>query len=287
MKFNTQSFLTAYESEFKKLTRSQRAGLTFLMDKINADTYDMLEHVAYVLATAYWESGRTFQPVKEKRAGRLQAKLRTLQDRYWFTGFFGRGLVQITWEENYEKFGIADNPDKALEPETAYEILSTGMKKGMFAKDKNGKPHTLARYIRPGRVDYKGARKIINGTDKDALIAGFAIGMERALRKALEPEVTIEPGPAPVETPSEAKPEKVDVLSSVGGMSGDTLKKGGSVAAKVLKSFWARITTALTVGGYFELSIYILLVIILSIVIFHYRKQILDFGKKLVSKVQL
>jgi putative chitinase len=44
----------------------------------------------------------------------------------------GRGLVQITGEANYTKFGCAQNPDMALAPESAIRILFDGMINGGF-----------------------------------------------------------------------------------------------------------------------------------------------------------
>jgi hypothetical protein len=41
----------------------------------------------------------------------------------------------------------------------------------------------LADYIRPGSIDYRNARRIVNGTDKANRIAGYAKKFEEALRK--------------------------------------------------------------------------------------------------------
>jgi type IV secretory pathway VirB2 component (pilin) len=301
MKFDAKALLTALMTEpsLPKLTRNAKEGLKFIIERVNADEYEMLEHVAYALATAYWESGRTFQPVREKRANASrQAKLYELQSRYWHTGAYGRGLVQITWPENYCKFGMCSREeyDQALEPEKAYEIMSRGMKEGLFAKDrKTKKPYKLSTFIRPGHVDYRGARRIINGTDKADVVADIAKAMERALRASLITE-KVEDSPAPVEdgfvkhsatpAPTEAQPEaKEDILDSVPNVSKGTLVKSGNVAKSVAQNIWARVGTALAGGEFLKLSIYVTLAIVAGIVIFHYRKQIIDFVKKLKGKV--
>ena len=88
--------------------------------------------IAYVLATAKWETNHTFKPVKE--AYWLSEKWRKKNLRYY--PYYGRGLVQITWKKNYEKFGkllgidLVDNPDLALKPDVAVFILVYGMMSG-------------------------------------------------------------------------------------------------------------------------------------------------------------
>lgn len=296
MKFDSKAFLTAFEPQFPKLNRSARQGLSFLIEQINADSYDMLEHVAYALATAYWETGRTFQPVREKRANASrQPSLYALQNRYWHTDAYGRGLVQITWPENYCKFGMCsrDKYDQALEPRKAYEIMSRGMKEGLFAKDKKTKkPYKLSTFIRPGHVDYRGARRIINGTDKADVVAGFAVAIERALRAALITE-KVEDSPAPVEdgfvknsATSNAQPETIeDSLNAVPNVSKETLKKGGPFVLRALRSFWTQISLAFAGGEYLKISIYIVLIVVLTLAAYHYRGKIASIFKKLKGKV--
>jgi hypothetical protein len=74
---------------------------------------------------------------------------------------------------------LAGNPDLAMEPRIAYAAMSAGMLEGWFTGRK------LSDYIRPGRVDYVNARRIINGTDKAAEIAGYARDFESSLRIAI------------------------------------------------------------------------------------------------------
>lgn len=221
MRFNRQKFFTRYRQEFdERLQQKQVDGLNFLLDKIEGDTFT-LEQAAYVLATVKHETGNTFQPIKEKRA-RVGSKVRRQQDKYWGSGFYGRGFVQLTWKANYEKYGIADNPDAALEPEKAYEILSTGMRKGVFTGKK------LTDYIIAGDVDYVQARRIVNGLDRATDIAEIADKFETILRVATgkaveEPEkptvtkpVTKEPEtPTQPDKPPPAKPPPAQVDTTI------------------------------------------------------------------------
>ncbi len=61
--------------------------------------------------------------------------------------YYGRGYVQLTWENNYKKMDKALNfvgssslhlhPEKALDAKTAYHIMSYGMRNGSFTGKKN------------------------------------------------------------------------------------------------------------------------------------------------------
>lgn len=76
----------------------------------------------------------------------------------------GRGLVQLTWKINYEKFerfvndGIVESPEKICVLEHAVKIMMIGMRDGAF---RGG--HTLERYLGGTNRDYFNARLIING----------------------------------------------------------------------------------------------------------------------------
>lgn len=183
MRFNRETFFDRFRQSFGKLSQSQVEGLNFLLDKLEADTFSV-EQAAYVLATVKHETAHTFQPVKERR-GRVGTRIRAVQDRYWGSSFFGRGYIQLTWEDNYRKFGIADSPDKALEPETAYMILARGMREGMFTRFK------LADFVN-GEVDYVNARKVVNGLDRANDIAAIAEKFERILKASLVTETVAE-----------------------------------------------------------------------------------------------
>lgn len=122
---------------------------------------------AYVLATAYHETAHTMKPIAE-----LGSQKYLKSKKYW--PFIGRGYVQITWEANYKKAGgklgvdFVKNPDLLLQAKYAAPILVIGMLEGWFT----GKG--LDTYITLSKSDFLGARRIINGTDKAALIAGYA-----------------------------------------------------------------------------------------------------------------
>ena len=97
--------------------------------------------------------------------------------------YYRRGYVQLTWLEKYLALGtalgvddaLAIAPEKALEPDTAYAIMSKSMTQGLFT----GKG--LPDYIGGERCDYQSARRIINGTDMWVEMAACAAMIEGLL----------------------------------------------------------------------------------------------------------
>lgn len=153
---------------------------------------------AYVLATTYWETARTMKPVRETMARSDESAITRLENA-WVAGrlpwvstpywrkdgngqsWFGRGFVQLTWKRNYEKAGsqlgidLTSDPGRALEPDIAAAILVEGMRDGWFTGKK------LSDYITLKRSNYRGARRVVNGTDKASTIAELARDYEAAL----------------------------------------------------------------------------------------------------------
>lgn len=180
-------FFDSIRPLFGRMTKSQVEGCEAL---IGATKGLPLAWRAYLMATAFHETAQTMQPITEyggrkyfdkydtgslaKALGNTPAKD---GDGYEYRG---RGYVQITGRANYEKAGkalgidlIAD-PDLALVPEHAAEILVRGCTVGWFTGKK------LADY-----TDYRDMRRVVNGMDRADDIARYARAFESALR-ALE-----------------------------------------------------------------------------------------------------
>jgi predicted chitinase len=153
-----------------KLSQGQVEGMENI---INYSTVS-LDQLAYVLATVKWETAHTMQPIKEYGStAYLKSK------PYW--PYYGRGLVQLTWRDNYAKYGLEKTPDKALEWESSLFVLFDGMAKGLFTGKK------LDDYINDNKRDYINARRIINGTDRAKEIAQIADAYRTALIAAQDP----------------------------------------------------------------------------------------------------
>jgi hypothetical protein len=104
--FDRRRFLAEFSARSGvTLTPARQQALTFLLDSLERDAgFTLLGEIAYVLATIHWETGRTFAPVKELRASESRnPKLYARQQRYWPSGYYGRGYVQLTWDYNYKK----------------------------------------------------------------------------------------------------------------------------------------------------------------------------------------
>jgi len=174
---------------------------------------------AYVLATAWHETAHTMKPVRETLA-KTDAKAKEILTKawkagklpwvkkdYWSDGWFGRGYVQLTHKVNYERAGkklgvdLVKNPSLAMEPKIAAEVLVLGSKEGWFTGRR------LIDFMTLTRSDFVGARKIINGTDKAEMIAGYAKEYDALLKASGYGAETVRPIPAgPVEPPKPAVP---------------------------------------------------------------------------------
>ena len=248
MKFNRKSFFTGYREVFGRLDQEQVEGLEFLLDKLEQDDFT-IPQASYVLATVDHETAHTFQPIKEIRE-RKDSPRRANQDRYWLSGYYGRGYVQITWKKNYEKFGIEAYPDDALDPEMAYGILSRGMREGLFTGKK------LSDYINDQKADYRNARRIVNGLDKADLIADRAQRFRAILSTSVDtavehvdtiieppkPEDPTQQEPEPPGAPQAPKPEVTPVSAPATSWT-TKIAAGASAVAPVVAA------TGLKIGG--------------------------------------
>lgn len=171
---------------FPSITQAQVDGIN--IDLAKGAGVLPLSWMAYCLATDYHETAQTMQGVRE--AFQCSEEWRKTHLRYY--PYYGRGKVQLTWKGDdrtphygyaraSEELGIdlVTYPDRALDLEIAARVLITGMLEGWFSGKK------LRDYLpnEPTKEQYMNARKIVNGTDKAELIAGYAKQFETALKK--------------------------------------------------------------------------------------------------------
>ncbi|TXR49911.1 hypothetical protein [Phyllobacterium endophyticum] len=177
-----------------KLTVSQVEGYNFILD-VWEQGYDNnpLSFLAYALATVHKECGGTVQPIRERGGTKYLSKYDTgklaaaLGNTPAADGdgikYAGRGYVQLTGAANYKKvlakLGIdaVKNPDLALNPHIAAQVMFAGMTQGWFTGKR------LADYNLKTGFQKVNARRIINGLDCAVEIAGFYDVYVKALAK--------------------------------------------------------------------------------------------------------
>jgi putative chitinase len=150
-----------------------------------------LRWLAYILATSHHESAFTHQPISEygKGAGYSYGE----PDPTTGECYYGRGLVQLTWADNYKFAGekvhvdLYWRPELALDMPIAVRVIFFGMYEGWFTGKK------LGDYIYGNVCDFVNARRIVNGTDRAETIAGYADKFQSALLVATSTAVSDHP----------------------------------------------------------------------------------------------
>lgn len=166
MQYNREKFFNNYRKIFGKLTQSQVEGLEFLLHRLeNSERIESNEKRAYTLASVKWETADTFQPVTEYGSEKY------LKSKPYYP-YIGEGYIQLTWIDNYRKFGkalgidLVKYPKMASEPETAWLILEIGMTDDKYGvQDADFTAWTLEDFFDEGKCDFYNARKIINPKD--------------------------------------------------------------------------------------------------------------------------
>lgn len=173
-----------------ELSTKEFQGIDAVLKAFN--TYP-IEYAAYALATVYHETAKTMQPIEEYgRGARYDYGKKLKMSRKPYTTpnklYYGRGFVQLTWYENYANMTAAarkagynwdmlNNPELLLNVYVSAFVMKYGMLNGSFTGKK------LSDYFAEGKEQPINARRIINGTDKADLIAGYYERFKAALLK--------------------------------------------------------------------------------------------------------
>jgi putative chitinase len=194
---NRETFYPAIRPLFGgKIIQPQVQGLEALITEFERRQLTDIRWLAYILATVYHETAKTMQPIEEYGKGRGKdygKKLKygkgvgkrvpySVPDQL----FYGRGLTQNTWYENYDAltraavkqgkdWNFLQQPELLLQMEPSVWATFHAMTSGLYT----GK--ALADYINPVKCDWKNARRVINGLDRAEDIAGYAITFYNAL----------------------------------------------------------------------------------------------------------
>jgi len=153
------------------MTQGQVDGCNFILDtwEAHADFTDK-RWLAYMLATAKWETAHTMQPIEEYGKGEGQPYGVAVNGH----AYYGRGYVQLTWDTNYARMAaltgvdLVGHPELALDPKIAALIMFEGMRGGLFTGV------GLSTYFNAHACDWVNARRIINGLDRANEIADIA-----------------------------------------------------------------------------------------------------------------
>lgn len=203
-----------------KLSQSQVDGINAIFKAWERSGDGDNRKLAYLLATAKHETANTMQPITEYGKKTYFNKYepgtkigKALGNLYPGDGYLyrGRGFVQITGRSNYRKADLKmgttmlDNPERALEPEIAGMALVRGSLEGWYTGKK------LGDYINATKADYVNARRVINGTDKAQLIAGYAEKFSEALG------IAANVGPIPTHTlpPPKTNPTNPRIIGAL------------------------------------------------------------------------
>lgn len=158
---------------------------------LSAAAHWPLSWLAYGLGTA-WHEARLV-PIEEIGRGRGMrygvpgARMKPVAGAPSYGGQipYGRGLVQLTWCDNYERAdrelelggALLKDFGLALRTDVAVAIMVRGMEEGWFTG------RALRDYL-PGPLgaadQFAAARRIINGTDRADMIAAYALKFQAA-----------------------------------------------------------------------------------------------------------
>lgn len=168
---------------FSSLNQTQVDGIEAMLNEWDKRGLTDLRWLAYIFATTYHETGKTMQPIEEIGRG----KNRKYGKKVKYTGesyitpdklYYGRGHTQNTWYEMYDTltkqatkdgkhWNFLEQPELLLQMEPSIWATFHCMVKGVYT----GK--SLKSYFNETTEDWINARRIINGTDKADLIAGY------------------------------------------------------------------------------------------------------------------
>ena len=183
------------------LTQAQVDGMNYLLAVWERhfeepNPRDGTNWLAYALATFFHETAERMEPIEEygKGSGKSYGQKVAPHNQ----AYYGRGFVQLTWSENYQKgekflkdrYGIDSKiwpePHRMLQHETSALVSYDGMIWGWFTGKK------LGDYFNGTTNDPVNARRIVNGTDQAQKIAEHHKRFLASLRKVPKAETPAE-----------------------------------------------------------------------------------------------
>lgn len=242
---NRQLFFEAINQSLfgGRLSARQKAGMEVKLDAFEAYEVPDPRWTAYMLATSYYETAATMQPIEEYGKGKDQPYGRKQKrDGSVYTCphriYYGRGDVQLTWYENYQQMGeilgipLLEQPELALQPAISARIMIEGMTRGCSGRgDFTGV--SLEDYFNGYRDDPVNARRVVNGLDSAQRIAGYYRKFLTAIKVALMVVVMLVAGCMPSKTVTQRGGAQTD--RSAVSVTADSLWRTESMAALLAK----------------------------------------------------
>lgn len=156
------------------LTGLQVDGIEDLLNEWELHNIADSRQLACILANIYYETNKTMQPIKEFGG---EAYLRSKP----YYPYFGRDLLQTTWNYNYEKvknfsgIDVVSHPELIGQMPLAAKVAITFMLHGWYTGKKVGD------YFNNDREDWYNSRRIINGIDRAKEVAEYGMEFYHAL----------------------------------------------------------------------------------------------------------
>lgn len=259
-----------------RLTQEQVNGTEQLLEAWRENGDGDNRKLAYILAGVFHETGGKMIPVREGFASSDAGARRAVKKLFdqgrikvnyaasiEGVSYYGRGRIQNTWYRNYanlaERFGapLVADPDLLLRDGALdAKVTVVGHLEGIWTGKK------LGDYFNGNTSDPKGARRVVNGTDKSSLIATYYEAFLAAIKEAEKveasklPNVVARPHEVTAETATPDKPDlKKDqtaiggVLAGIGGIGGVAAMLQPILAG--VSSPWAFLAFALVAVGAF------------------------------------
>lgn len=144
--------------------------------------------LAYILATADYETDRSFRPIEDKTKGKgerygLMEKKNGKTYSSPLQLYYRRGIVPLVWYEIYESIGIKIGVDLLTQPELAMnnkiaiQIIVEGMMEGWFTS------YRLQDFFTSSKEQWLEARKVLKTSERNQLIKSLALNYHIALTR--------------------------------------------------------------------------------------------------------
>lgn len=226
IRIDDKKFYEQFKKQFGKLTQQQVENLNFIIACIEMydKNYFTIQQLAYILATAYHETGTTFKPIvenlnysaqrlrqvwpkwfkslpdakkyeknPEKLANYIYGATTTIGKNLGNTAFYGdgwkyrgRGFVQLTGRVNYARLSQRLGKNFVSNPDLVLQPDIAWQVLVISMIEGTLVPGVkLSNYISANKVDYYNARRVVNILDRAGDIANYAKKFEIILKASM------------------------------------------------------------------------------------------------------